>query len=146
MGNVADDLPISDPLATPVQFLNGVGPARAALLAKLEIFTVHDLLWHLPRDVLDLSQVKTPNQLVEDAVQSVRGVVCDKDARITSTGKHMTAALFDFFKRDRTPADPDLGAFIRRIGRPALLAHLKSNPATADVTVKTAPAPYEPAA
>lgn len=95
MVGVAEDLSITDPLATPVQFLNGVGPSRAALLAKLEIFTVHDLLWHLPRDVLDLSQVKTPKQLVENAVQSVRGVVCDKDARMTSTGKHMTTALFD---------------------------------------------------
>ena len=54
-----------DPLSTPVQFLTGVGPARAALLAKLEIFTVRDLLWHLPRDVLDLSEVKKPNELVD---------------------------------------------------------------------------------
>ncbi len=84
-----------DPLSTPVQYLTGVGPARAALLAKLEIHTVRDLLWHLPRDVLDLSQVKKATELVEGAVQSVRGVVCDIDARLTSTGKHMTAALFD---------------------------------------------------
>ena len=78
-----------------MQYLTGVGPARAALLAKLEIYTVGDLLWHLPRDVLDLSQVKKAAELVEGAVQSVRGVVCDLDARLTSTGKHMTAALFD---------------------------------------------------
>ncbi len=57
----------------------------------------------------------------------------------------VTAALFDYFKRDRQATDPDLGAFLRRIGRPALLNYLKSNPATVDVTVKTAPAPYEPA-
>lgn len=90
-----DDAHPLDPLDTPVQYIPGVGPSRAALLAKLEIYTVHDLLWHLPRDVLDLSEVRTPNELVEDVVQSVRGVVCDKDARMTSTGKHMTAALFD---------------------------------------------------
>lgn len=88
-------VPTDDPLATPIQYVSGVGPARAALLARLEIHTVYDLLWHLPRDVLDLSQVKTPKQLVEDVIQSVRGVICDKDARMTSTGKHMTSALFD---------------------------------------------------
>ncbi len=84
-----------DPLLTPVQYLSGVGPARAAILAKLEIFTVGDLLWHLPRDVLDLSQVKKVTELVEGAMQSVRGVVCDLDARMTSSGKHMTTTLLD---------------------------------------------------
>ena len=44
-----------EPLATPVQFLKGVGPARAKLLAKLELTTVEDLLFYMPRDVLDLS-------------------------------------------------------------------------------------------
>ncbi|HRK30606.1 MAG TPA: hypothetical protein PLD59_05960 [Tepidisphaeraceae bacterium] len=56
----------------------------------------------------------------------------------------VTAALFDLFKRDRTEGDSDLGAFLRRLGRAAILAHLKANPATAEVTIKTAPAPYEP--
>src|SRR5262249_25059069 len=31
-----------------VQFLRGVGPRRAALLAKMSLHTVHDLLWCLP--------------------------------------------------------------------------------------------------
>ncbi len=33
----------------PVQYLRGVGPARAALLARLGIETIRDLLLHLPR-------------------------------------------------------------------------------------------------
>jgi ATP-dependent DNA helicase RecG len=32
-----------------VQYLRGVGPARAAMLARLGITTVSDLLWHVPR-------------------------------------------------------------------------------------------------
>ncbi len=40
-----------DPLKTNVQFLRGVGPERARLLANLGIVTVEDLLWNLPRDV-----------------------------------------------------------------------------------------------
>ncbi len=38
--------PIAD---APVQYLRGVGPARAALLARLGIDTIRDLLLHLPR-------------------------------------------------------------------------------------------------
>ena len=38
----------SDPCAQSVQFLRGVGPRRAALLAKMSLHTVHDLLWCLP--------------------------------------------------------------------------------------------------
>ncbi|NUL82609.1 MAG: ATP-dependent DNA helicase RecG [Armatimonadetes bacterium] len=37
------------PLSTEVQFVPGVGPKVAQLLAKLEIYTLGDLLWHLPR-------------------------------------------------------------------------------------------------
>src|SRR5262249_46057378 len=38
----------NDPCAQSVQFLRGVGPRRAALLAKMSLHTVHDLLWCLP--------------------------------------------------------------------------------------------------
>ncbi|MBK7208194.1 MAG: ATP-dependent DNA helicase RecG [Elusimicrobia bacterium] len=36
-------------LETPLQYLKGVGPARAKALAKLGLVAVGDLLWHLPR-------------------------------------------------------------------------------------------------
>lgn len=81
-----------DPLATPVQFLRGVGPARAALLAKLELLTVADVLFYLPRDVLDLSDVRDPSQLEADLLQSVRGSVVETDSRPTRTGS-MTGVL-----------------------------------------------------
>jgi len=35
-------------LTQSVQYLRGVGPKRAALLSKLNLHTVHDLLWCLP--------------------------------------------------------------------------------------------------
>ncbi|ETW99646.1 MAG: hypothetical protein ETSY1_14245 [Candidatus Entotheonella factor] len=38
----------SDPFEQSVQYLRGVGPKRAALLAKLNLRTVNDLLWYLP--------------------------------------------------------------------------------------------------
>jgi len=87
------DASIDDPLLTPAQFVRGVGPVRAELLAKLELFTARDLLFYLPRDVLDLSQVRAVHELAADVVQSIRGEVVDRDARYTSSGKHMTAVL-----------------------------------------------------
>lgn len=53
MSTIAPD----DPLQTPVQFVRGVGPARADLLARLNLLTAGDLLLNLPRDVLDLTRV-----------------------------------------------------------------------------------------
>ena len=82
-------------LLTPVQFLKGVGPARAELLSKLDIRTVGDLLWHLPRDLLDLTDVRRPRELQEKEEQTVRGVVVDMDARRARTGKAIVAGLLD---------------------------------------------------
>ncbi len=84
-----------DPLDTPVQFVRGVGPQRAELLAKLDLRTVRDLLWHLPRDLLDLTDVRQPGDLVEKREQTVRGEVVDVDARQVSNGRTITAALLD---------------------------------------------------
>ena len=40
---------------TEIQYLKGIGEKRAALLRKLEIRTVGDLVHHYPRDYIDLS-------------------------------------------------------------------------------------------
>src|SRR5258708_4378277 len=46
--SVAAPQQATSPLARPVTSLYGVGPERAAQLAKLEIFTIEDLLLHRP--------------------------------------------------------------------------------------------------
>jgi ATP-dependent DNA helicase RecG len=83
------------PLLTPVQFLPGMGPRRAELLAKMGLVTVEDVLWAVPRDVLDLTKVVTPDQLVADAVQTVKGRVADMDSRKLTGGKLLSSVLFD---------------------------------------------------
>jgi ATP-dependent DNA helicase RecG len=45
-------------LKTPVQFIKGIGPKRAAALDQLGIRTVYDLLYYFPRRYLDLSRVE----------------------------------------------------------------------------------------
>ncbi|MFO0964264.1 MAG: hypothetical protein U0793_01575 [Gemmataceae bacterium] len=60
-----------------VQFLKGVGPSRADILRRLGILNVRDLLFHLPRSFDDLSDVRTADQLVAGALQTVHGEVVE---------------------------------------------------------------------
>ncbi|MCA9031611.1 MAG: ATP-dependent DNA helicase RecG [Planctomycetaceae bacterium] len=78
-----------------VQFLTGVGPDRAALLARLGIHTVRELLWTLPRDLLDLTEVRQPRDLVAGELQTIRGSVVDIDGRSLGGRKTLTACLLD---------------------------------------------------
>ncbi|MDH4069379.1 MAG: ATP-dependent DNA helicase RecG, partial [Ignavibacteria bacterium] len=49
----------------PVQFLKGIGPVRASVLAGLGIRTLRDLLFYVPRRYLDRSQIVTIARLRE---------------------------------------------------------------------------------
>lgn len=84
-----------NPLQTPVQYLRGCGPDRAALLHKLGVFTASDLLWYLPRDVLDLTKITAPQNLRAGEMQTVRGTVVDRDARSLSHGRSLVGVLLD---------------------------------------------------
>ncbi len=53
-----------------MQYLRGVGPARAALLARLGIETVHDLLLHLPRRHEDRRNPTPLSRLTEGIEQA----------------------------------------------------------------------------
>jgi ATP-dependent DNA helicase RecG len=73
-----------------VQFLKGVGPHKAELLAKRGIETNADLLYLLPREYLDLRQVRAVSQLGEDETQVVRAKIFWIDFRRTKTGVALT--------------------------------------------------------
>ena len=60
-------------LTTEVQYLPGVGQYWAERLKQLKIETVEDLLWHLPREVLDFSLVSSPADLEPDKEQCSEG-------------------------------------------------------------------------
>ncbi len=85
----------ADSLQTSVQFLRGVGPERATLLANLGMTTVEDLLWNLPRDVLDLTNVCRAAELRAGELQTVRGNVVDREGRTTGTGRTMVGVLIE---------------------------------------------------
>ena len=84
-----------DPLLTPLQFVPGVGPKRAELLEKLQLRTVEDLLWYLPRDYLDLSDARPVKDLESGKIQSVRGRVVDIDHRQLTMGRSLVAVLLE---------------------------------------------------
>ncbi len=68
-------------LATPVQFLKGVGSENAQRLARLDIVTARDVLFLFPRDYQDLSDLRTIADLEEGLLLSVRGTVEDVDVQ-----------------------------------------------------------------
>lgn len=61
-----------------VMYLKGVGPKRAELFAKLDIRTVRDVLYHLPRSYLDFTSPVSIAEAVLDEMNVVRVRVAKK--------------------------------------------------------------------
>ncbi len=80
-------------LATPVQFLKGVGPQRAEMLSRLGLATARDLLFFFPRDYEDFSDRREIANLEEGKVQSVRGTVEESELRGTAAGRCVAGLL-----------------------------------------------------
>jgi ATP-dependent DNA helicase RecG len=80
-------------LATPVQFLKGVGPERAVLLARLGLRTARDVLFFFPRDYQDLTDFRSIANLEPDKLTSVRGIVDDVDLRANQNGRSVLGVL-----------------------------------------------------
>lgn len=83
----------TDPLLTPAQFLKGIGPVKAELLARLELFYARDLLFNFPRAYQDMSELRTVDQLEDGKLASVAGVIEEVDLRNTGTGKSLLGLL-----------------------------------------------------
>jgi ATP-dependent DNA helicase RecG len=73
----------AEPLKQSVQYLKGVGPARAELLRWLGIETIADVLFHFPRSYEDLTDVRPITSLSADSLQTVHGEV------VEITGRHL---------------------------------------------------------
>jgi ATP-dependent DNA helicase RecG len=73
-------------LATPVQFLKSVGPARARGLSRLAIETVGDLLAHYPRRYFDRSSTTLVGQISVGKEVTVLGEVLTIGQRSTRRG------------------------------------------------------------
>jgi len=73
-------------LATPAQYLKGVGPRRGEMLARLGLRTAADLLFFFPRGYQDMTDRRDVPDLEEDKLQSVCGVVEESEIRSTARG------------------------------------------------------------
>lgn len=78
-------------LSDNIQKINGIGEKRAALFKKMGIVTVSDLIYHLPRDFEDRSQVKNICDLIHGETVGVMGRVISSPRSFRSrNGKIMT--------------------------------------------------------
>ena len=87
------------PLARPVTTLPGVGPERAAQLARLEIRTIEDLLLHRPRRYEDRRQFRPIAQLQLGEPATTRGTVV---ALGVKWFKKHTKSIFELILDDGT--------------------------------------------
>jgi len=78
-----------------VQFLKGVGPKSAMVLAKLGLRTVEDVLWYLPRRYDDRRNLPQLVMLKPGEAQSVRGRLIGVQTRRISGGRVMIQAVLD---------------------------------------------------
>jgi ATP-dependent DNA helicase RecG len=89
----------ADLLATPLQFLKGVGPRRAADFQRIGLFTVEDLLLRLPFRYEDRAQVVPIAGLRPNQQVTVIGEVVSFGVRPT---RRPGFRLFELVIRDRT--------------------------------------------
>lgn len=85
----------ADPLAQPVQYVRGVGPKRAALLAKMALHTVNDLLWCLPTRYEDRRRLTPLGLLRWGKRETFCGTVTSLQAQPSKRGKPFVALLLE---------------------------------------------------
>src|SRR5580765_1867784 len=78
-----------------LQFLPGIGPARARLFERLDLFTVEHLVRHYPRDWLDARRFVPIRDLEPGVMLTVRGVVRHAAALRTRGGRTDFTATID---------------------------------------------------
>lgn len=81
-----------DLLKYPVSALPKVGAIYKKLLENLDIYTVEDLLHHVPFRYDDFSEVKNIAQVLEGEVVTIRGVMSPVANIFTPYGKRLTKA------------------------------------------------------
>ncbi|MFZ2664413.1 MAG: ATP-dependent DNA helicase RecG, partial [Patescibacteria group bacterium] len=78
---------------SPISVIPKIGPKYKKLLENLEIFTVEDLLYHLPFRYNDYSQIKNIKDLKEGDVVSVRAILGSVENIYTRGRKRITKAV-----------------------------------------------------
>ena len=82
-------------LRDPVQYVKGVGPARAKLLAHLGVRTIEDLLLYFPRRYEDRSRFVPIARVCEGATETIVGTIRSTSERRARSGLHIVQALLE---------------------------------------------------
>ncbi|MCC7474324.1 MAG: ATP-dependent DNA helicase RecG [Pirellulales bacterium] len=93
MSNPRREPSAAELLATPVEFVRGVGPLRAELLHRLDVRTAADLIFFFPRDYEDLTDRRDIAALDDEHIQTIRGQVVEIDSRSSGFGKSIVGVL-----------------------------------------------------
>jgi len=80
-------------LDTPITYLKGVGPKRAEMLGKLDIYTAGDLLFHVPHRYEDASTIAHISSLSPGMDATVMGRVVSKGVIPTRKGLRIFQAV-----------------------------------------------------
>jgi ATP-dependent DNA helicase RecG len=89
----------ADTLSTPLQFLKGVGPRRAADLARVGLATVEDLLHRFPIRYEDRGRLRPIAQLKPGETASISGEILSASLRVT---RRPGFKIFEALVRDAT--------------------------------------------
>ncbi|PIS47898.1 MAG: ATP-dependent DNA helicase RecG [Elusimicrobia bacterium CG08_land_8_20_14_0_20_51_18] len=76
-----------------IQYLKGVGPVRAALLAKLDLFRIEDLLFYFPRAWQDRRLKKEKSSSLLQSADVFLGTVLESSELYTSTSLRIFKAV-----------------------------------------------------
>ncbi len=79
-------------LSSSVSELKGVGEKTATLLGKLNIYSIADLLYDLPRGFMDLKEPVIPDKDMVGTLVSVKGQIVKGSVHIIKKGRSMTFA------------------------------------------------------
>jgi len=83
-------------LESSAQYVKGVGPRRLALLERLDVHTVGDLLYYLPRDYQDRTRISPIAELTHGATATVKGEITACRLRRMRYGrKYLSVAVTD---------------------------------------------------
>ncbi|MDA0658360.1 MAG: ATP-dependent DNA helicase RecG [Planctomycetota bacterium] len=91
--NDSKEMPSPITISSPLHSLPGVGPARAALLARLDLQSLQDLLFYFPRDYQTVHRSITIGELRPDEMASIDGEVTEIELRGAGTGKSILGVL-----------------------------------------------------
>ena len=88
-----------DILNQDIQYLKGVGPKKAYLLKRLNINTINDIIWHVPRDYEDRGNIKKISNLKNGEKATFYGFICG-EGDISKPKKNLS--LIKFKVKDET--------------------------------------------